>query len=107
MSYTQTATARPARSVEEGLNVALNNAQQCVRTKIEECEESVRQSPATALVAAAAAGYCLHHLPVRAIVVAHVRLLAALVPPALFLFGAAKVYEFLQNEAESAPASKK
>ena len=63
-------------SVEEGVNVLLTNAQQHIR----------------------AVGYCLHRLPVRSLLVAQVRLLSALAPPALFVFGAAKVYEFLQRQ---------
>ena len=85
-------------SVEEGVNALLGNAQQSLRHSYQECEKRVRKSPTTALLAAVAAGYCLHRLPVRAILVANVRLLSALVPPALFVFGAAKVCEFLQQQ---------
>jgi hypothetical protein len=45
-----------------------------------------------------AAGYLLNRLPVRAILVTQVRVLSALMPPALFLFGAAKLYDFLQRQ---------
>jgi hypothetical protein len=37
-------------------------------------------------------------MPVRAILVTQVRVLSALTPPALLLFGAAKLYDFLQNQ---------
>jgi hypothetical protein len=52
----------------------------------------------TSVLGAAAAGYLLHRMPVRAILVTQVRVLSALTPPALFLFGAAKLYEFLQKQ---------
>jgi len=86
-------------SVEEGVNVLLGNARQNIRHRYQECEERVRRSPTTSLLAAVAVGYCLHRLPVRSILVAQVRLLSALAPPALFVYGAAKVCEFLQKEA--------
>jgi len=50
------------------------------------------------VLGAVAAGYLLHRLPVRAILVTQVRVLSALAPPALFFFGAAKLYEFLQRQ---------
>jgi hypothetical protein len=85
-------------SVEEGVNALLCNAQQSIRHSYQECEERVRKSPTTAVLAAVATGYCLHRLPVRAILVANVRLLSALVPPAFFVFGAAKICEYLQRQ---------
>lgn len=94
-----TFNSAPPLSVEEGVNVLLCNAQQNIRYRYQECEERVRQSPTTSLLGAIAVGYCLHRLPVRSILVANVRLLSALAPPALFVYGAAKVCEFLQKEA--------
>ncbi|CAN5839750.1 hypothetical protein BH11VER1_BH11VER1_37340 [soil metagenome] len=88
-------------SVEEGVNALLGTAQQSIRKHYKECEQHVRKSPASSLLIATAAGYCLHRLPVRAILVANVRLLSALAPPALFLFGAAKLCEFLQKQDTS------
>ena len=88
----------PSLSVDEGVDVLLSKAQQSIRHRYQECERQVRKSPTTSLLVAVAAGYCLHRLPVRAIVVTQVRLLAALAPPALLLFGAAKVIEFLQHQ---------
>lgn len=84
--------------MEEGVNVLLSNAQQCLRQSYQDCEDSIRKAPTTSVLGALAAGYVMHRLPVRAILVAQVRLLSALAPPALFLFGAAKVYEFLQKQ---------
>jgi len=85
-------------SLEEGANVLWCNAQQGIRHRYQRCQNQIRKSPTTAVLGAVAAGYLLHRLPVRAILVTQVRVLAALAPPALFLFGAAKLYEFLQRQ---------
>jgi hypothetical protein len=63
------------------------------------CEERVKQSPGKAVLIAVASGYFLHRLPVRSLLVSQVRLLAALAPPALYAFGAAKLGEYLQKQA--------
>jgi hypothetical protein len=76
----------------------LCDARQSLRHRYEECEKAIRKSPTTSVLGAVAAGYLLHRLPVRAILVTQVRVLSALAPPALFLFGAAKLYEFLQRQ---------
>lgn len=87
-----------APSMEEGVKVLLGNARQGIRHRYQKCENKVRKSPTTAVIGAVAAGYLLHRMPVRAILVTQVRVLSALAPPALFLFGAAKLYEFLQRQ---------
>jgi len=84
-------------SIEEVLNASLHHARQCIRSRYQACESRIRESPATAVLGSAAAGYLLNRLPVRAILVTQVRILSALVPPALILFGAAKMYDFLQR----------
>jgi hypothetical protein len=91
---------RPAAplSLEEGVNGLVNNVQETIRHRYEECEKQIRKSPTTSVLGAVAAGYLLHRLPVRAILVTQVRVLSALAPPALILFGAAKLYEFLQKQ---------
>lgn len=85
-------------SVEEGVNVLLSNARQGIRHRYQRCENQIRKSPTTAVLGAVAAGYLLHRMPVRSILVTQVRVLSALIPPVLFLFGAAKLYEFLQRQ---------
>ena len=85
-------------SMEEGVNVLISNAQQTLREGYHHCEQRIRHSPTSSVIGALLAGYCAHRLPLRAIAVAQVRVIAALAPPALFLFGAAKVYEFLQRQ---------
>ena len=85
-------------SVEEGIKVLLDNTRQVIDHRYQRCQNQVRKSPATALLGAVAAGYLLHRLPVRAILVTQIRLLSALAPPALFLLGGAKLYEFLKEQ---------
>lgn len=97
MSTTQLKKAVP-RSVEEGVNALLNDARQSINQHYKDCEQHIRQSPTSSVLGAVAAGWCLHRLPVRVLLVAQVRLITALAPPALLLFGAAKVYEFLQRQ---------
>lgn len=84
--------------MEEGVNVLLSNARQDIRHRYQMCESRIRKSPTTAVLGAVAIGYLLHRMPVRAILVTQVRILSALTPPALFLFGAAKLYDFLQRQ---------
>ena len=85
-------------SIEKMVGVSLCNARKGIRQRFQKCENWIRKSPTTAVLGAAAAGYLLHRLPVRAILVTQVRVLSALTPPALFLFGAAKLYDFLQRQ---------
>lgn len=84
--------------MEEGVHVLLSNAQQSIRRRYHKCNSCIRKSPMTAVIGAAAVGYILHRLPVRSILVTQVRVLSALTPPALVLFGAAKLYDFLQKQ---------
>lgn len=85
-------------SMEEMVGVSLCNARQGIRHRYQKCENQIRKSPTTSVLGAAAVGYLLHRLPVRAILVTQVRVLSALTSPALFLFGAAKLYDFLQRQ---------
>ncbi len=85
-------------SMEEGVNVLLTKARQRVRKRYEKCENCVRKSPTKAVLGAVGAGYLLHRLPIRAILVTQVRILAAVAPPVLLLFGAGKLFEFLQKQ---------
>lgn len=96
MSVTSNDPTRPV-SVEEEVGNLLKSAGQCVRERHEKCRSRIRETPTRALLGAVAAGYLLHRLPVRAILVTQVRMLSALTPPALFFFGAAKAYELLQR----------
>ena len=86
------------QSMQEGVDALLRNARQDIRQRYQKCENRIRKSPTTAVLGAVAAGYLLHRMPVRAILVTQVRVLSALAPPVLFLFGAAKLYDFLQRQ---------
>ena len=86
-------------SIEEGVNALLTEAKEKVHQRFNHYENCVRQSPGKAVVAALAAGYLLHRLPVRSLLVSQVRLMVALAPPTLLAFGAAKLCEFLQRQA--------
>jgi len=97
MNETSNDPATPM-SLEEGVSVLCGNVRQGIRNRFQKCENRIRQSPTTAVIGAVAAGYFLHRMPVRAILVTQIRVLSALTPPALLLFGAAKLYEFLQKQ---------
>lgn len=84
--------------MEEGVHVLLCNARQGIRQRHQKCENRVRESPTSSVLGAVAVGYLLHLMPVRAILVTQVRVLTALTPPALYLFGSAKLYDFLQRQ---------
>lgn len=86
-------------SIEDGVNALLHDAKQKACDSMRNCEDRVRESPAKAILVAVGAGYLLHRLPVRSLLVSQVRLAAALAPPVLFAFGAAKLCEFLQVQA--------
>lgn len=84
--------------MEEGVHVLLCNARQAIRQRHQKCRNRIREAPTTSILGAVAVGCLLHRLPVRAILVTQVRILAALAPPALIVFGAAKLFDFLQRQ---------
>ena len=83
--------------MEEEVKVLLSKARQDISDRYERCQNRIRKSPTSSVLSAVATGYLLHRLPVRAIMLTQVRVLSALAPPALFLYGAAKLYEVLQR----------
>lgn len=85
-------------SMEEGVHVMLDNARHAICHRYRKCNDRIRKSPTTSVIGAVAAGYLLHRLPVKAILVTQVRVLAALTPPALILFSAAKLYDYLRKQ---------
>ena len=87
-------------TVEQGVNALVGDVKRKVGHTYEEWEQRVRHSPGKAILVAVGAGYCLHRLPLRSLLVTQVRLLAALAPPTLLAFGAAKLCEFLQRQAQ-------
>ncbi len=50
------------------------------------------------MLIAVAAGYYLHRLPVRSLLISQVRLAASLATPTLFAIGAAKLCELLHRQ---------
>ncbi len=71
------------------------------------CDEAVRRSPLLAVVCAAAAGYVLQFLPLPRMAGAAVKIGAGLLKPALLVYGAAKIVEYLRRSCPCAskPAS--
>lgn len=96
-----------APTIEEGVNALLQDAKQKASERYHHAEECVRESPAKAILVAVGAGYLLHRLPVRSLLVSQVRLVAALAPPVLFAFGAAKFCEYLQNQARGSGVNRR
>lgn len=85
-------------TVEQGVNALVTDAKRSVCEQYGRYEQMVRESPGKAVLISMGAGYLLHRLPVRSLLVTQVRLIAALAPPTLLAFGAAKLCEFLQNQ---------
>lgn len=94
-----TPDSSPPATVEAGLQSLLEDAKTKVSERYHDCEKYVRKSPGKAVMIAVAAGYLLHRLPIRHLFVTQARILAALAPPALVAFGAAKCCEVLQKQA--------
>lgn len=89
--------AEKLTTLEEGVNDLLCDAKKCIRVRYRQCEDRIRHSPIKAVVGALAAGYVLHRLPVRSILVTQVRVIAALTPPALLIFGVSRLYQYFRR----------
>lgn len=83
---------------KEGQCISLGEAKEFFKRQACKCEDRIRESPSKAVLGALALGYVLHRLPLREILVIKVRVLAALAPPVLLLFGAAKLIGCLSKE---------
>ncbi len=86
-------------SVDDGIHAMLSSTKEKAVDCLEKWESCVRRHPAKAVAAAVVAGMVLHRLPVRSILIAKIRIAAALAPPALLAYGAAKLCEILQEKA--------
>ena len=86
-------------TIEQGVQALVGDVKRKASEHYHHCEQRVRQSPGKAILIAVAAGYIIHRLPVRSLFVSQVRLVAALTPPTLLAFGAAKLCEFLQGQS--------
>lgn len=94
---TDTNSVTPS-SVDEGIRSICCSSKDKLVGCLHEWEDCVKQHPVKSVLAAAAAGALIHRLPVRSILVANVRIIGALLPPALFAYGAAKLCEILQSK---------
>jgi hypothetical protein len=65
-----------------------------------------QREPETALLSALAAGYLLRMLPVAGMVRLSVRLALALVKPAALVYGGAKIWEKVRNDAQTGQITK-
>lgn len=92
---------QPADSptIEQGVNTLIRDAKKYALHRYANYEARVRRSPTKSMLCATAAGYCLHRLPLRSLLISQVRLVTAVTPVLVLAFGAAKVCEYLQNQA--------
>lgn len=97
----ETTPTPPEASVEGGLAAIATDMKESLRHQVACCERKIREQPLKAMGVALAAGYCMHRLPIRLILVTKIRVLAALAPPALLAIGAAKLCETLQCKGSS------
>jgi hypothetical protein len=85
----------------EGFRAAtvLHDAERAAKNRLGSVGDRVRESPGTSVLCAIALGYFLRQVPIGTFLGGIARLLAAFARPAILLFGAAKLFEFLQREA--------
>jgi len=67
---------------------------------LEQTEEYVRENPVRAVGYAVLAGFILNRLPIGRILGGFVRLLMIAFKPAILAYGATKLYQAAQNDAE-------
>ena len=89
------------RSLEDGIAAAVHRAQDGLVEQYHHAEQAVRRSPGSSLVAAALLGFFARNIPAGALLSGLLRLAAALLRPALFLYVAAKVYDLFQQQIAS------
>jgi len=95
---------KPASSVDDGIKTILSASKDRVMGRVEKWEDAVRKHPVESVLGALAAGFIIHSLPLRSILIAKFRLFPALAPPALLAYGAAKLCEILQRKG-TAPSA--
>lgn len=94
---TDTNSVSPS-TVDEGILSVCHSSKEKLKGRLAEWEDCVKQHPVKSIAAAVAAGALIHRLPVRSILAANVKVVGALLPPALFAYGAAKLCEILQQK---------
>lgn len=92
-------------SVDDGIRSVLHSGKEKTIECLEKWEDCVRKHPVESVLGAVVAGCLLHRLPVRSILVAKVKIISALAPPALLAYGAAKLCEVLQRKSKAAPVA--
>ena len=97
---TDTNSVSPS-TVDEGILSVCHSSKEKLKGRLAEWEECVKQHPVKSIVVAVAAGALIHRLPVRSILASNVKIVGALLPPALFAYGAAKVCEILQQKGSA------
>lgn len=90
----------PPSSIDDGIHAILSDGKEKALNCLDKWEACVRQHPVKAVLGAVVAGAVLHRLPVKSILVAKIKIVAALAPPALLAYGAAKLCEILQQKGE-------
>lgn len=86
-------------SVDDGIRSVLHSGKESALDQLAKWEDCVRKHPVESVLGAVAVGCLLHRLPVRSILVANVKIISALAPPALLAYGAAKLCEILQKKS--------
>lgn len=89
-------------TIDDRIRGLAERAETEVRGECRRCFEYARESPGKAMLIAGAAGYVLHWLPLRALLAAKLRLTMKLLPPALFVYGAAKACEVARGCTKNA-----
>lgn len=97
---TDTNSVAPS-TVDEGIRSICHSSKDKLMDYLQEWEDCVKRHPVKSVVAATVAGALIHRLPIRSILVAKVKIAGALLPPALFAYGAAKLCEILQSKARA------
>ena len=82
------------------LSEAVNWVAQSAEQQIHRAEVYTRRSPLAALAIAAASGYVLRSLPVRALVGLFVRLALVLARPFMFILGAVNLYQLVKTQTD-------
>jgi hypothetical protein len=72
-----------------------------VETVVSETGEYVREKPTQSLFYAFAAGYVLNRLPLGRVIAGLLRLVFTALKPAIFVYGAAKLYRSAQEREEA------
>ncbi len=86
-----------ASELETSARDLLGSLGESTQSCLKNCEDKVRQSPLPAVLGAAAVGYVLKIAPLGLLLAALVRVLLLLAKPAIVVFGALKLYEYLKT----------